>query len=810
MKKTLFLISLFFVFTQAKAQSNFEKFTISCYVSDQETGELLIGANVYEKESLTGGSSNLYGFYSMTLAKGKHTVVASFLGYQNFEKEIDLQENVRLDIELASLARNLETVEIKADKKKNIDGTQMGTVTMEIEKIKALPAFLGEVDIIKAIQLLPGVQSGGEGNSGLYVRGGGPDQNLILLDDAVVYNVSHLFGFFSVFNADAVKNVELIKGGIPANYGGRLSSVLDISMKDGNKKKFSGSGGIGLISSRLTLEGPVQKGKSSFIVSGRRTYIDLLLAPFAANNPDFDGTGYFFYDLNAKFNHTFSDKDKIFISGYFGRDKFQFRDPAADFSIKVPWGNATTSARWNHIFGQKLFMNATATFSDYDFAFKGEQEQFVFNLFSGVRDYTGKADFTFYPSVRHNVKFGAGNIYHRYQPNNLEASSGDTDFITGEQEKIFANEIYAYALDEFDITDKIKVNLGLRFTRFSQIGPFKRFLKDPLNNELTSRETIEIIDYKKGETIKTYDRLEPRFSMRYKLNSNSSLKAAVTRNVQFIHLASLSPIALPTDLWLPSTDQIKPQDGYQYNVGYFRDFNDNRFNASVEIFYKTMDNLVAYGDGVNPEDIINDNLDNFLVFGEGQAYGLELFINKKIGRTSGWIGYTWSKTEKRFDAILDGEYFPARFDRRHDASLVLSHKLNDKWTFGMTWVYGTGDAISLAESWYLLPQENAFLFEYGDRNAQRMRDFHRFDASATYYVNPIKVKKDPNTGEDIEVLRKWETNWNFSVYNAYNRKNPYILYYDILSDPGNPQASIKVKQLSLFPVLPSVTWNFKF
>ena len=786
------------------------KYTISCYVSDSSTGESLIGANVYKKEDFKGGSTNLYGFYSITLPEGKHTIIASFLGYNSFEEAIDLNKDIRLDIELSPMSQSLDAVEIKADRKKNIESTQMGTFNMEVEKIKTLPAFLGEVDIIKTIQLLPGVQSGGEGNAGLYVRGGGPDQNLILLDGAVVYNVSHLFGFFSVFNADAVKNIELIKGGIPANYGGRLSSVLDITMNDGNKKKFSGSGGIGLISSRLTLEGPVQKGKSSFIVSGRRTYIDVLLAPFTSSDSDFDGTGYFFYDLNAKFNHTFSDKDKVFVSGYFGRDRFSFNDQAADFSINIPWGNATTSARWNHIFGQNLFMNTTATFSDYDFSFRGEQEQFVFNLFSGVRDLTFKTDFTWYPSVKHNVKFGAGHIYHTFRPNNLEASSGDTDFLTGEKEKIFANESHIYLLDEIDLTDKFRVNAGLRFTNFEHIGPFTRFVKDPDNPSITTRETIETIDYERGDRIASYQRLEPRLSMRYKLNSVSSIKAAFTRNVQYIHLASLSPIALPTDLWLPSTDQIKPQDGYQYNAGYFRDFADNTYNASIEVFYKSMDNLVAYADGVNPEDIIDDNVDNYLVFGDGYAYGLELFINKKIGRTSGWIGYTWSKTERRFSEILDGAYFPARFDRRHDISFVASHKLNDKWTFGVTWVYGTGDAISLAESWYLLPQEGVFAFEYGDRNSARMRSFHRFDASATLYVAPTKTKKDFITGEDIEIERKWETNWNFSVYNAYNRANPYILYYDIFADPGNEDANIKVKQLSLFPILPSVTWNFRF
>jgi len=807
MKKNVLLFSFLFLTCFMYAQ---EKFTISCYVTDLSSGESLIGANVYEKGTQIGGSTNLYGFYAMSLEKGKYTIAVSFIGYEIFEKELDLKEDIRLDIELKPISQSLEAVEIRADRKKNVEGTQMGTVNMEVEKIKTLPAFLGEVDIIKTIQLLPGVQSGGEGNAGLYVRGGGPDQNLILLDGAVVYNVSHLFGFFSVFNADAVKNIELIKGGIPANYGGRLSSVLDIAMNDGNKKKFSGSGGIGLISSRLTLEGPVQKDKSSFVISARRTYIDVLLAPLAASNSDLEGTGYFFYDLNAKFNHTFSKKDKLFVSGYFGRDRFSFRDQSADFSINVPWGNATTSVRWNHIFGQKLFMNSTATFSDYDFSFRGEQEQFIFNLFSGVRDLTLKTDLTWYPSVRHNVKFGAGHIYHTFRPNNLEASSGETDFITGEKERIFANESYLYVLDEYDISDNLKINAGLRLSSFGHIGPFKRFKKDLNDPDITSRPTLDIIDYERGEQIESYLRLEPRFSARYKLNSNSSVKAAVTRNVQFIHLASLSPIALPTDLWLPSTDQIKPQDGYQYNIGFFKDFKDNSYNASIELFYKTMDNLVAYADGVNPEDIINDNVDNYLVFGDGFAYGAEFFINKKLGKTNGWIGYTWSKTERRFDEILDGEFFPARFDRRHDISIVASHKMNDKWTFGLTWVYGTGDAISLAESWYLLPQEGVFAFEYGARNSQRMRAFHRFDASATLYVNPLKFKRDPSTGDKIEIKRKWETNWNFSVYNAYNRANPYILYYDIFAEPGNPEANIKVKQLSLFPVLPSVTWNFKF
>ncbi|MBK8498518.1 MAG: TonB-dependent receptor [Flavobacteriales bacterium] len=778
--------------------------TLSGYVKDASSGEALIGANVYVKETMRGTATNVYGYYVLNIEPGTHTIVMSFVGFEDNVQVLDVQSDLKLNIEAKPGSIVVEEVEIVGERSKaNTEGTQMGTVDLDVQRLSTLPALLGEVDILKTIQFLPGVKSNGEGNSGFYVRGGGPDQNLILLDNATVYNASHLFGFFSVFNADAVKNIELIKGGMPANYGGRISSVLDINMKEGNDKGFHGQGGIGLISSRLTLEGPLVKDRGSFIVSGRRTYIDVLTKPFLNDTGSFSGTGYYFYDLNAKANYRLSDKDRFFLSGYFGRDVFTFKGASeGDPAFRIPWGNTTVSARWNHVFGPKLFLNTTATYSDYSFAFDAEQDQFAFKLFSGIKDYGLKLDLAHYPTARHHLKYGAQYIYHVYTTSTVEVSSGDTEFDIDTPPKLHAHESAVYVLDDFDVTDLLRVNAGVRLTRFDHVGPYTLYELDERDRAIGQEE------FSVGEHIASYMALEPRLSARYTLGPNSSVKASFNRGQQYVHLASFSSIALPTDVWIPSSNGVKPQIGTQYAGGYFRDLFEDAYEASVEVYYKDFDNLIEYAEGAQPQNNGNTNYDAQLVFGTGYSYGAEFFAKKRTGKVNGWLGYTWSKTMRQFPDINEGREFASRWDRRHDLSLVMGYEHSKRWSFGMSFVYATGQAVTLPVNRYFI--EGQLVSEFTERNGYRMVPYHRLDLSATLTNKEHKTVKDPLTGEEKEVLRKFRSSWTFGVYNAYNRRNPYFIYFGTDGVPANGSFQIVAKQVSLFSILPSVTWNFKF
>ncbi len=779
-------------------------FTISGFVKDATTGETLIGANVYIKETFKGGATNTYGYYVLNVPAGTHTVVMSFIGYQEFTQVVHVKADMKLNIEARPTAIMAKEFEVVGEKtKNNTEGTQMGTVELDVQRLNTLPALLGEVDILKTIQFLPGVQSNGEGNSGFYVRGGGPDQNLILLDEAVVYNASHLFGFFSVFNADAVKNIELIKGGMPANYGGRVSSVLDITMKEGNDKGFHGQGGIGLISSRLTLEGPIVKDRSSFIVSGRRTYIDVLTRPFINDSSAFSGSGYYFYDLNAKANYRLNDNNRLYVSGYFGRDVFDFsgRDPG-DPNFRIPWGNATLSARWNHIFGPKLFLNTTATFSDYRFAFEAKQEEFAFELFSGIRDYSVKADLTHFASARHNLKYGGQYTYHIYTTSSVNVSSGDTEFNIDTPPRLHAHETALYVMDDFDLTDAIRINAGLRLTTFNHVGPYTRYLTDELGRN-TGVDTVPA-----GGNIFGYAALEPRLAVRYRIDKRSSIKASYNRAQQYVHLASFSSVALPTDVWIPSSENVKPQIGTQYAIGYFRDIKDRTFETSVEAYYKDFDNLIEYAEGAQPQNNGNANYDAQLVFGDGYSYGTELFIKKVTGKLNGWVGYTWSKTMRTFPDINQGREFPSRWDRRHDLSVVLAYDHSKRWSFGATFVYATGQAVTLPVNRYFY--EGRLVSEYTERNGYRMAPYHRLDLAATLNNKPTKEVKDPVTGELKTVDRRWKSSWTFGIYNTYNRANPFFIFFDAEGSPAQGDFRVLANQVSLFTILPSITWNFKF
>jgi hypothetical protein len=773
------------------AQAQNKKYTISGYVKDQSSGEALIGATVSIRQPLKGTVTNSYGFFSITADTGAYTLVASYIGLQPDTMQINLNKDIYLEIKLKP--RELKTIVISDEKgDENVKDSRMGTVQMDMKQVKQLPQFMGEVDILKTIQLLPGVKGAGEGNSGFYVRGGGPDQNLILLDEATVYNAGHLFGFFSVFNGDAVKDLTLVKGGMPAQYGGRLASVLDITMKEGNSQKFEVDGGIGAISSRLTVQGPIKKDTSSFIISGRRTYIDVLINPFIKESSPFKGSGYYFFDLNTKFNWRINDKNRIFLSGYFGRDVFSFNNADSDFLVTIPWGNATTSLRWNHLIGPKLFVNTTAVFSDYKFSFGAEQDGFEFKLFSGIRDYNLKTDFSYIPNSKHYVRFGANYTWHIFTPNNVSAKQGETEFDLGGLKKQYAHEAGIYINDDWDITDRIRVSPGLRFSYFMQVGPFDRYLTD-----VTGRVT-DTISYGRGEKVQDYYGIEPRISVRFITDENSSVKASFTQNYQYVHLATLSPISLPTDIWVPCSDVVKPQIGRQYALGYFRNFLNNTYETSVEVYYKKMLNQVEFAPGALPEDNVNNNTDNSFVFGTGESYGAEFFVKKRTGKLTGWIGYTLSWTTRTFPDIEDGRVFYARYDRRHDASVALSYELNDKWTFGSIFVYGTGNAITLPVSRYLI--EGEIVPEYGPRNSFRMAPYHRLDISATY---TCKEKK-------LFHRLPYRSSWNFSVYNVYNRRNPYFIYFDNEGSVAEGNITVKAKQVSLFPILPSVTWNFHF
>jgi hypothetical protein len=753
------------------------KYTISGYIKDAENGETLVGASVYDQEDpLRGSYTNSYGFYSLTLPEGNYTLVFSFLGFAEQMREVELREDIRLNISL-SQGIMIEEIVVTGKEDQNVEGTEMGTTELGMDQLKKLPALLGEVDVLKAIQLLPGVLSAGEGNSGFYVRGGGPDQNLVLLDEAVVYNSGHLLGFFSVFNPDAIRNTTLIKGGMPARYGGRLSSVVDIQMKEGNDQRWGVQGGLGALSSRLTVEGPIVRDKSSLMVSGRRAYAFQLAQPFLEGT-NFEGTNYFFYDLNAKVNYRFSDKDRLFVSSYFGRDVLKYVSAERGFALDMAYGNTTTTLRWNHLFNDQLFMNLSLIYNDYEFTVGGEQADFDFNLYSGVRDGNAKLDFDFFPSTSHRIRFGAHYTYHRLTPSIATASSNDVDFSSDLQAK-YAQEAGLYIQDEIRLSDRLSLDAGLRFSLFSQLGPYV--------SPIDSRE------YGSGENVKTFTGWEPRISSRFKLSPTSSLKAGFSMAWQYIHLVSNSTSTLPFDVWVPSTERVKPQLGLQYALGYFRNFGNNTYEASVEVYYKDLENQIDFRDGY-VDDITRDVEENF-VFGSGRAYGLELFLKKRKGDLNGWLGYTLSRSERSFPEIEEGRTFPAVYDRTHDISLVMNYTSNPKWEFGLVFVYGTGRAFTPFQSVYFIEQKP--VINFGPRNSARFDAYHRLDLSATYYPNPDSQKK-------------FTSSWNFSIYNVYNRRNPLYIFTSYNSDFQAGNVGVSAAKVSIFPIIPSVTWNFRW
>jgi hypothetical protein len=770
------LIFFTFFFLLSFTTYSQKKFTISGYVKDEKTGEEIISAYlIIQDHKGVGTVSNAYGFYSITISEGNYVLSFQALGYEHKTVQVALNQNTKLDLTLAQYTTQLDEVVITAEKKNtNVTKTQMGIEKINVNEIKNIPVLFGEKDILKTIQLLPGVKSSGEGNSGFYVRGGNSDQNLILLDEATVYNASHLLGFFSVFNADALKDVTLYKGGQPSEFGGRLSSVLDIRTKDGSDKNYGVEGGIGLISSRLTVEGPLVKDKGSFTISGRRTYADLFLK-MAKDTAIKQGVLYF-YDLNAKANYRLNANNRIYLSGYFGKDVLGFGD-----RMGVNWGNSTGTLRWNHLFSNRVFSNTSLIFSDYNYNINTNIAGTQGEIISKIQDYNLKQDFQFYPDYKNKFKLGFNSIYHVIVPGTIRAASGSTiSELDLTHNHAWENAVYASR--EYKSTTNLSLEYGIRLTSFSLLGPGDYYSYN------SSGKTTDTTTYTKNEVVKTYFSFEPRLSANILLDDKSSFKAAYGRNTQNLHLLSNSTSGNPTDMWIPSSKNVAPEIADQVSLGYFRNFNNNNFEFSAEGYYKYLQNQIDYKDGA--ELRFNENVESQLLFGTGRAYGIEFLLKKKTGRFNGWIGYTLSRTEKKIDGINNFDYYPAKQDRTHDISIVAIYELSKKLTMSGTWVYYTGNAVTFPSGKYELAGK--LVNYYTERNGYRMPDYHRLDIGLTW-----QRKK----------TEKFESSWNFSLYNAYGQENPYSITFQ--ADPNDATKSQAV-QTTLFRWVPSVTYNFKF
>ncbi|MCU0451350.1 MAG: TonB-dependent receptor [Bernardetiaceae bacterium] len=744
------------------------RFTISGTVRDATSGEALIGANVLDRRTGRGAAANAYGFYSLTLPADSVWLVASYTGYQPLARKLRLAANLTLDLALTPLSTTLAEVVVEGESyEEKVASSQMSVSEVRVEDAKQLPVIFGEVDIIKTLQLKPGVQSGGEGGSGLYVRGGGPDQNLILLDEATVYNASHLFGFFSIFNADAVRNVELYKGDFPAQFGGRLSSVLNVRLKEGNREKFSGQGGLGAIASRLLLEGPIQKGKSSFLLAGRRTYFDAFTRAanrLNADNPNWEPLpNYFFHDFNLKANVALGKRDMLYLSGYLGRDVFGTRTD--NFRFNFNWGNTTSTLRWNHQFGPKLFANTSVVFSDYNYLIVNSFDVFSFRLRSRIRDWQAKTDFDWYATDRHHFKFGASATRHGFVIGRVDAGTDDGSLNIGLGDDYLAYQFGAYVNDEFTVNERLRLEGGMRFSGFHHQG-------------------------------RTFTGWEPRVSATATLRPGLSAKASYAAMYQYVHLVSNSGASLPTDVWFPSTARVRPQFSQQVAAGLSTTLLGGKLLLTNEVYYKWMHNQIDFRDGA--QLFANPELENEFVFGRGWAYGNEIYLEKRQGRTTGWLGYTLSWNWRSFPDIMDGRRFHPRYDRRHDVSLVILHQFNRRLSFTATWVYGTGNAVSLPTGRILLQDvpgvRPQVIPVYTERNGFRLAAYHRLDLGLVWKFKP-----------------RWgESDLTFSLYNAYNRLNAFFIFIDTVRDAQGNIVDFEGRQSSLFPIIPAVTYNFKF
>ena len=788
MRKLLSMLTFCVSICLVSAQENF---TISGYITDYESGETLIGATALVKELGNGAVSIEYGFYSISVPEGSYTLEFSYIGFDNIIKSVSLSANYKLDIELGEMKNELAEVVVTAkEEDSNVREVSMSVNKLDITTIKSMPTLLGEVEIIRSLQLLPGVNSVGEGATGFNVRGGSIDQNLILLDEAPVYNSSHLFGFFSVFNPDAVKDVKLYKGGIPSRYGGRLSSILDVRMKEGNKKKLNINGGVGFIFSRLSVEAPIIKDKSSLIVAARRSYIDVLAKPFLSES--LNGSELNFYDLTLKTNYDINDKNRLFISGYFGRDNFGFGDQAG-----FNWGNKTGTIRWNHLFSERLFSNLTFYFSDYDYQIKfGNDSQNKFDWNASIQNIGVKPEFSFFLKPGNLLKFGGQSILYTFDPGNaVGVSEGEErDFSLPQK---YAMENAVYVENEIDITTTIKANYGLRLSSFTYLGKGTAYeYTDGIPGE--RRYATSATEYDDWESIKTYYNFEPRLSLQMQLSSNNSIKASYNRTTQYIHLVSNTTAATPVDVWTPSTNNIRPSTADQVAFGYFQNLNDNTYELSAEVYYKTMNNLVDYIDGADL--LLNQFIEGDLIEGEGRAYGIELMAKKTKGKFNGWLSYTLARTERQTPGINGGEWYASRFDQLHNLSLTGFYEINDRWTTSANFAFNTGSPTTFPTTRYTI---QGFVVPHNAnevRNNVRLPNYHRLDLSIT---RKGKIKEG----------KRWTGDWVFSVYNVYNRKNAFSIFFAQEDGriPIGSSVNTDAYRLSVIGnFIPSVSYNFKF
>lgn len=770
--KVLLCVIFFFLVTSPATIFAQKRYTLSGYLRDETSGEALIYATIYPESLKTGVFTNDYGFFSITLPEGKYNMVFSYVGYQTITKEIILDKNRQENFSLAPGKTAIEEVTIIGKPKENmIRQNEIGAVHLDVKELSTIPILFGEQDILKSIQLMPGVSPVGEGNSGFYVRGGNPDQNLILLDDAPVFNPSHLLGFFSVFNSDAIHDIKLYKGGVPARYGGRASSVMDIRMKEGNMKDFNVSGGIGLISSRLMAEGPILSDKSSFMISGRRTYADLFLP--LSNDEKIRDNKLYFYDLNLKTNLIINNNNRVFLSGYFGRDVLK----ANDFGFN--WGNKAGSIRWNHQFSPSLFANTTIVINDYNYHTDGDIDG-RFSLQAGISDLSVKQDYALSLSNDLNFLFGFNSVHHHFKPGEVMSNSKNIKSFKISEKDGLENAFYAFS--DYKLSNKVNIGFGLRLSTFSRIGPGTESTYNATGS-INGSET-----FPKGKFYRNYFGFEPRFNLTWLLSDESSIKTGYNRMSQYINLLSNSSAGTPIDYWLPSSNNIKPQFISQISAGYFRTFQSKGINFSIEGYYKNMENQIDYRN--NADVFLNENAEAELLFGIGRSYGLEVLC-KKDGRVfSGWIAYTLSRTEKQFDQINDGTWFPARQDRTHDVSVVANFKVNKKLLLSATWVYYTGNAITFPSGKYMI-DENIVSY-YSSRNGYRMPAYHRLDLGATLLLRENQ---------------KFRSELNIGLFNAYGRKNAYSILF---RTNENNSAITEAVKLYLFSVIPSITWNFRF
>ena len=780
--------------------------TLSGHVRDAANGESLIGATVYVREVSNGTVTNVYGFYSLTVPPGDYQVTYTYVGYQPVSKKIPLTENVRLDIELSSESQELQEVIVTSEGiDANVRSTEMSVNKLDIRTIQKVPAFLGEVDVLKSIQLLPGVATVGEGASGFNVRGGGVGQNLILLDEAPVYNSSHLFGFFSVFNPDAVQDVKLYKGAIPAQYGGRISSLLDVRMKEGNNKAFGVSGGIGTVFSRLTVEGPIVKDKASFVIAARRSYIDVLIRPFADQIGIGTDFGLNFYDLSAKANYQINPNNRVFLSGYLGRDNFKF-DERQGFN----WGNSTATARWNHLFNSKLFSNFTFVFSDYDYELQfGEDDLDAFRWNSSVTNFIFKPQFSYFLNSRNELTFGGEATYYQFEPANAVGIADGTAIDISLDEK-YNLETALYAGNKQDIGSALSLEYGLRYSWFRYFGPATVYsYGDTIPGFRRPPRSVETVE--RGEPIATYSNLEPRASFKVQLNGQSSIKGSYTRMAQYLHLVSNTTASNPLDVWVPSSNNIQPQTGDQFALGYFRNFGTSTngsavdYEASLEGYYRTTRNQLDYIDGADL--LINEYVEGDLLVGQGRAYGLEFYLKKNTGKLNGWVSYTLGKTELQVDGINRGAWYPTRYDQRHNLKVAAFYDINDRWSVSGNFTYLTGTPATFPTSRFTV---QGILIPYNandSRNNTRIPDYHRLDLS---------VRWDGRRTRRNGTARKNEDYWVFSLYNVYARRNPFSIYFSQTEQPGATSETpgrieSSATQLSIVgSIIPSISYNFKF